>query len=161
MFNMVKYKTLFLSTVFSVFAYTSCDKANELSLPPIENYWTIEEEIFRVSPGKGTVWVENLSAITSTSTTETYLFIQFKNKPVPGNYTVKAYNANSAASLGNRECAITCTGVTPDNTFSSTGKTDEMVEVTLVDDKLKFFFAGVEMRNTSKTTFLTAILNEK
>jgi hypothetical protein len=75
-----------------------------------------------VSPGKGTVWVDNLSAITSTSTSETYLFIQFKNKPAPGIYTIKAYNAGSATTLGNKECAISYSGATPENTFSSTGK---------------------------------------
>lgn len=157
MFNSGKFRTFILGSAISILAFTSCDKANELSLPSTENYWTIEEEIFRVSPGKGTVWVENLSAITSTSTTETYLFIRFNNKPVPGTYTVKA----NSAPLGNKECAITCTGVTPANSFSSTGKSFEQVEVTLVDNKLKFFFAGVEMQNTSKTTLLTAILNEK
>jgi hypothetical protein len=142
---------------------TSCAKVNEIKQPSLENYWVLEEEIYKVNPKIGTKWVNNLNAITSTSTAESVVLIQFREKPsVPGKYIVKAYSPTGADQLKDNECALAVLGAPGKNNYNSTGKEGEELEVIEIKPgKMKYFIAGIELKSGSKGSLFTMSVIEK
>lgn len=150
----------FFATVMSIafiFTLSACRKVNDIRLPELENYWTIEEEIYRVNPAKGTAWIEGLKSVVSTSTVETVLLIQFKDKPTgPGKFVTKAYNPGGSASLAGNECAVSVVGPNGASAYISTGKANEEVEITYTGDgRLRFSATGLEVKDGNKSSLLT------
>lgn len=155
-------KLPFLLALAAITVFSSCKKDEEDGggggTTLNDNQWKVLDVTYTGSAVLGSFWTEAQKTLGSaTDDAKSLVAVKFAAKPTAnGTYTVKA----NGDALGATECFVTIINA-PSTIFLSSGKSGDVVNVTVSGGKVTATFSNVEMLYTSGSTPTTTTASAK